>query len=295
MSWILFAILASLLWSASNIIDKYIYTKLLRNPIVSLVMMGMIGIILSIIIYTVVGFSGLSYINLLIAFISSALYTLAVFLYFKAVKIEEISTIVPLFYVTPLFVLILAAIFLGEVFTPFKYLGIFLLVAGAMLISAKGALRLSLGKAFWLVIASSLAISVNSVAIKYLLSFSDFWTVYAYMRIGVFLCITPLFFMNFNDIKGAVTKRRAKAVSWVSISELLNLAAILLVVIASSVGYVTLVGALTSIQPFFILVITVLMSIYVPKILKEDIGKSAIVLKLAAIIIMFAGAMLVGI
>ncbi|MCX6707796.1 MAG: DMT family transporter [Candidatus Woesearchaeota archaeon] len=295
MSWILFAILASLLWSGSNIIDKYIYTKLLRNPVVSVIIMGLIGLILSIIICIVRGFSELSYTNIFIAFICSAVYTLAVFLYFKAVRIEEISTIVPLFYVTPLFVLILAAIFLGEVFTPLKYLGIFLLVAGAMLISAKGSFRLSFGKAFWLVMASSLAISVNSVVTKYLLGFADFWTVYAYMRIGVFVCIIPFCFMNFEDIKHAVKKHKAKAISWISISELLNLAAIFLSTIAVSIGYVTLVGALTSIQPFFVLAITVLMSIYVPKILKEEIGKSAIALKLAAIMIMFAGAMMVGI
>jgi transporter family protein len=294
MSWILFAILASLLWSACNIIDKYVYTKLLKNPMISIIFMGIIGIFIGAGIYFMRGFSELSYFNILIAMVSSGIYLFAVLLYFKAVKIEDISTIVPLYYITPLFTLILATILLGEIFTPLKYLGIFLLVAGAMFISAKGSFRPSLGKAFWLIMASSVLISVNSVITKYLLGFSDFWTIYAYMRIGIFLWLIPSYFINFKDISHAIKKHRAKAVSWVSISEFLNLVAIFLSTIAASIGYVTLVGALTSIQPFFVLLITVLMSIYIPKILKEEIGKSAIALKLAGIIVMFIGALLVG-
>ena len=294
MSWMLLSILASVFLSASNIIDKYIYTKLLRKPIISLIMMAIIGIITSIPIYYIKGFSELSYALILAAFLSSAVYLIAVFLYFKAVKIEEISRIVPLFYITPLFVLILAALFLGERFTGLKYLGILLLVAGAMLISVKRPFRLSFGKAFWLVMVSSFGISINSVVIKYLLGFADFWTVYSYMRIGAFVWLIPFYFINFKDIREAVRKHKAKAIGLASLSEFLNLAAVFLIVIASSVGYVTLIGALVSVQPFFVLLFAALLSIYVPRVLKEEISRSTIALKLVAIAIMFTGAMLIS-
>jgi len=57
--------------------------------------------------------------------------------YFKAIKIEEISRVVPLLSFSPLFVLIFDAIFLGEVFTSLQYLEIFSLVVGVFLISVK--------------------------------------------------------------------------------------------------------------------------------------------------------------
>jgi drug/metabolite transporter (DMT)-like permease len=56
---------------------------------------------------------------------------------------------------------------------------------------------------------------------------------------------------------------------------------------------VTLVAALSSVQPFFVLLIAVVLSVFYPKILKEEIGKSAVLLKAVAILVMFAGAVLI--
>jgi hypothetical protein len=56
---------------------------------------------------------------------------------------------------------------------------------------------------------------------------------------------------------------------------------------------VTLVNALASVQPFFVLAFAVALSIFYPKILKEEIGRSAVALKLIAIAMMFAGVILI--
>jgi len=147
--WIFFSILAALCWAIVNIVDKYILTKWVRNPLIPVIILGIIGLIASIIVYFIYGFSYLSYFNIFLAFIAGIFYLLMSIFYFKAVKIEEISRVSPLFYLSPLFILFFAAIFLGEVFTPLKYLGIFLLVFGAILISSRNLSKISLGRAFW--------------------------------------------------------------------------------------------------------------------------------------------------
>lgn len=293
MSWILFTILATLAWTIVNIIHKYILSKWVRDPVVPVMILGVIGLIASFLVYTFQGFSFLSYLNISLAFASGILYILAMVFYFKAVKIEEISRVVPLFYFTPLFILLLATIFLDEIFTPMKYLGIFLLIIGAILVSSKGLTNIQFGKAFWFMVLASLSLAINQVITKYLLNFTDFWTIFSYTRIGAIFALIPIFYLNFHKLLSTVKRHGKKVVGVISANESLNMTGVLLITIAASVGYVTLVNALASVQPFFVLLFAVILSMFYPKILKEEIGRSTIILKLVAIIMMFAGAMLI--
>ena len=293
MSWILFSILAAIVWAIVNTVDKYILTKLVRKPVIPLMILGVIGLFASFFVYLFHGFSYLSYFNIALAFVAGIFYIMAILFYFKAVKIEEISRVVPLFYLTPLFVSILAAIFLGEIFTPIKYLGIFFLITGVVLISSKNFIKLSFGKAFWFMIIASLTLSLNAVITKYLLNFADFWTIFSYVRIGAFFALIPIFCFSFQDLIFAVREHGKKVIIVISLNEILNLVGVLLITIAMAIGYVTLVNALSSVQPFFVLLFAVILSVFYPKILKEEIGKSAVLLKLIAITLMFIGIILI--
>jgi hypothetical protein len=64
-------------------------------------------------------------------------------------------------------------------------------------------------------------------------------------------------------------------------------------VAAVSLGPVTLVTALSSLQPFFVLVFALLLSRFLPGVLKEETGASTVLLKPASIALMFAGAVLI--
>ena len=77
------------------------------------------------------------------------------------------------------------------------------------------------------------------------------------------------------------------------LNESLNVVGILLLTIAIAVGYVTLVSALSSVHPFFVLGLAVILSIFYPKALGEEIKKSAVLLKLLAITLMFIGFVLI--
>jgi transporter family protein len=291
MSWILFSVLAALTWAVVNIIDKYVLDKLVRKPIIPVMVMGVIGLIASIFIFIFKGFSYLSIFNILLTFISGFFYVIAILFYFKAVQIEEISRIIPLWHFAPLFTLILATIFLGEIFTPIKYIGILLLVSGVILISYKKEIKI--GKAAWFMIFGSFLLSINYVLTKYLLNFTDYWTIFSYVRIGSFLTLIPILYLNFPELMLTVRKHGKKAVGLMSLAEILNLAAVLFITIAAAIGFVSLVNALSSVQPFFVLLFAVILSVFYPKILKEEIGKSVILLKITAIALMFAGVILI--
>jgi drug/metabolite transporter (DMT)-like permease len=293
MLWVFFAVLAAVIWAMVNMIDKYVLEKLIDKPIVPLMATGIIGVIMAVLIYSFRGFSELSSYNIGLAFIAGIMYIFSILLYFKAVKIEEISRVITLYYLAPLFIAVFAAMFLGEILTPVKYLGIVLLVLGAILISLKRPFRISFGKAFYMMVGASIFLAVYSILMKHLLNYADFWTVFSYIRVGGLIPVAPIIYFNFKHVVHAVEKSGKKVIVYLTLAETMNLFAVFAITIATAIGFVSLVNALTSVQPFFTLLFAVLISAFLPKIFKEEIGKKTVMLKLAAIVMMFIGVLLV--
>lgn len=294
MTWIIFSILAALVWAVVNTADKFVLTKLVKNPIIPVMIMGLVGLLIGAVIYFTRGFSELSYFNIFLALIAAFFYVLTIMLYFQAAKLEEISRVVPLAYLTPLFILIFATFFLDERLTFIKIIGILLLTGGAILISFKNSLKFSFGKAFWLMVMSAITLAINSVITKYLLGYADYWTIFAYTRgIGLIIALIPFFYLNFSDLMNIVKENGKKTIGLILFNESFRQAGGLFITIAISLGSVTLVNALASLQPFFVLVFMVILSIFYPHILKEEIGKSALIVKIIAILLIFIGAVLI--
>lgn len=293
MSWIVYSLIAAFIWAVVNIVDKHILTKYIREPIVPVMIMGSVGLTASLLVYFIRGFSYLSNLHIAWAVLAGMLYILSAIFYFRAAKLEEISRIVPLYYLAPLFVLILAAVFLGEIFTPIKYAGIVLLVIGALMISKRNGILFKFEKAFIYMILCVLCLSIGSVIMKYLLNFTDYWTVFSYIRIGSVVALIPTWMMYYGSLRKMIRRNGPKVVSAMALNESLNIVAILCFYVAASVGYITLVEALVSIHTLFVFVIAALLSLYAPKILKEEIGHSTLVKKFCAIVLMIIGAIMI--
>ena len=52
-------------------------------------------------------------------------------------------------------------------------------------------------------------------------------------------------------------------------------------------------NSLSSVQPFFVMLFAIVLSVFYPKILKEEITGQAVLVKSVAIMLMFAGAILI--
>ncbi len=293
MSWILFSVLAALSWAIVNTLDKYVLTKWINKPVIPMMVSSIIAITVAFLIFIFKGFSTLSISQIILALLGGLFSAMMSLFYLNALKREEVTRVIPLFYLAPLFIAILAAIFLREVFQPLIYLGVIFLISGAILISNKSIRKISLGKAFWFMIASSLSLSINQIIVKYLLAFTNFWTIFSYVEIGYFLSVIPIFYFNFSDLKKIIQQHGKKVAGVISLSTLFNILGILLITIAISIGAVTLVNALSSIQPFFVLLFAVLLNQFYPNILKEEVNKSTILIKFFAILLMFIGVILI--
>ncbi|MFH1663676.1 MAG: EamA family transporter [archaeon] len=294
MLWIVFSVLSAIIFAATNVIDKFVMSKWVKNPIIPMLVLGLVSIPVVLLIYFFHGFSELSSFNVFVVLLAGAFFALSNLLYFKLVKIEDVSVVIPLFYFDPLFVLVIASVFLGETFTLLKYAGIFLLVFGAMLISFKGSVNLRSRKFLFPLFVCVLFCAIQTVLVKFVLDFADVWTVFSIERIGMLVVLFPFYFLNFSDLVKTAEEHGRKAIALISFSECLGLTGYFFLTLALSYGFASLVSAMLSVQPFFVLFFTVLISFFYPSILKEDISRKTVFFKLLAITLMFLGAVLIA-
>lgn len=295
MSWIIFSLLAALIWAVANTIDKYVLTKWIKNPYIPVIVFIIVGFFSALVILFFQGIQILTVTQLLLVFLTGAFTISNLIFYLKAVQIAEISRIIPFFSLGPLFVAILGAIFLGEVFSETIYLGILFLVVGSWLISSKNFHEISLGKAAFFMLLSSFGFAVQIVLVKYLLNFTDNWTIFAYIRIALIPFLVIFLILNWKDFVSIFKKPRSGVfLSALFSSRIIGIIAYLALYLALSLGYATLVESLAAVQPLFVLIIAVGLSLVYPNIIKEEIGRKSIITKSIATVLMICGAVIVA-
>ncbi len=293
MLWALLSVLASLCWALANVTDKFILSHWVKRPIVSLLALGMVSLLAAALVGLTHPIGALTPFQLLMAAVAGTAYITSSLFYFEAVKREEISRVVPLIYLYPLFVAGLAAVFLGEVFTTAKYVGVFLLVLGAVLVSNRDHLRIKSRKAAGFAVLSALASAVDVVALKYLLAYTDFWTAFFYGALGGLPLLLPLFALHGHKLARTLKTRGPKVALALGASETLNELGSLLFILATSTGYATLTSALGTVQPFFTLLLGIGLAKAFPGAIRENLDHGILRKKFLAICLVFAGVLLI--
>lgn len=296
MNWFLIALIGPALWALVNHIDKYIISKYFSGPGVgSLVLFtSLSGLIMSFFIF-IFGFNHI-FIGLLSAFvigINGALLVSAFIPYLYALENEEASWASTLYQLIPVFGYILGLIFLHEQLTTPQLSASLLIIAGAITISLDFSQKIKLkAKPFWLMVLSSFMIAVNALIFKIIALDQNFWgtAFWEYVGGGVFgillFTLIPLYRKQFI----ATIQRGKKAVLTINlISELLNIFAKLAANFASLLAPLALVWVVNGFQPFIVFIYGVILTLFIPSLGKENIGKNIIIQKLSAMTVMFIG------
>jgi drug/metabolite transporter (DMT)-like permease len=294
-NWFVFALLAGLFMAVVNILDKFVLEKWARHPMVPVLLLGVFNLFPAAAILLVQGWAPLSFHQVILIAAAGAALLLMTLFYFAAAAREEISRVVPLMFLSPLFVALLAWVSLGETFAVRQYLGIAALIAGAVLVSSRFPFSFRRGRAFWLMLLASLSISVFFVLVKHLLNSLDYWSVFGLTRLSMTLLMLPLYFVYFPQLRDTLKAHGIRVVGVMALDQNIALAANLLITIAAAAGPITLVNALISTQPFFVLLFAVTLSRFFPQLLLgEETQRSTVVQKLLALALMFAGVWLIS-
>lgn len=292
MPWVFFAILPYALYSVTNYIEKFVIDKEVHEPATLVILSGTLSFIIAILLFVIKGFPVVSFPQTILLLIIGMLLIFYYVPYFKALAIDEASRVVPLYQFYPIFSLILSFIFLHQGLRGVQFLGFGLITIGGFILGTEKITGkiFSLRKSFWYMMLSSFLYALTGILFKYV-TVSDFWVSMSYQTLGITLGGFLLFLHSpyrkifLRDMKSI----RRRAVIAMTASQWITLLADFSYFYAITLTSVTIASVMQGTQPLFILLFGLVLTLFFPHIIKEDISRKTLGMKLIAIILLFAG------
>lgn len=288
------AIAAGFVWSIVNVVDKAAVSRFIKSPIIMAGVYYVVSLIVGLfmLLFTNIDFTLITWLWIIL---SAMLFGFGNLCYYYAIKYEEASRIVPLFSLSTVFLVVLSAIFLGEVFSVSKYFGIGLVVVGSALIMARGSLRSSFNtRAVWIMTASCMSYSIAYVITKHLLSANTYGEVFAWQRIVLGLLGLSVTLVLWKKIVPVLVGIKKRYMVLQFGNEAVSVGAFLLFTAAMSYWYVTLVETVASVQFLFLFFWTLIVSRFRPRLFVEEINRRTVVQKSISIILIIIGVYLIA-
>jgi uncharacterized membrane protein len=292
MDWILLALLGPLFWAGSNIFDKYALEKVSRG-VYDFLFFGTLGsifiVILTLLVY------GLEYIGILSLYpILAGFFVQFSYLFYSyALEKEDASYVVPLYITYAVVVLVLGPLF-GETISTLQLIAFGVVFLGALFLSLeklsfelfkhrKGAILMIPA-----ILLLSIAILLTDQSLE-ILSFSDtfIYDLIGFSLAGFSLLLVPRW--RREIVKGIKTARMRKY-SLFLINDTLDMSGHLIykyaLLLAPSASLVAVLGG---IQPFYVLVLGGLFTVFFPHIISENISREEILQKVVGVTIIVVG------
>jgi len=294
MYWIIFALLTPILHGFSNVIDNHFtnnlfkktttlvffasFTNVLFLPLIFLLDFPLLITFSQIPLFIILGLTGVGY-----------LYP-----YYKALQNDDTSIVVSLFSLGKIFVPLFAFFMVGEKLSFLQYIGFLAVIVGATLLTISGKRKFYFNNSFFWMILCTIILAFEAVIYKYVFTFMSWGTGFTWSTIFSFIFALSFLFITktrkniFSQIK------TFKNNFWVfSLEEFLTFGGSATFTFAISLTSVTLVSAIGSFQPVFVLLYTLILGSFFPKVFKENITSASISKKLVMFLIMILGATLI--
>lgn len=286
--WIAFS--AYLLYALNGVADKFLLTHAVRQPVTYAFYIGITGMLtwfLAPFGLLVVGVA-----DFFVALFGGACFIIALYFYYDAVQETSISRILPIEGgLVPFFTLLFAYGILGERLDPQQLWAFVFLVSGAVLIAFKKGRGGWRARAFGSAAIAAVLFALSLTLTKYIFDQTNFVSGLIWTRLG-FLLASICFLIPAKmrrQIFSAPQQTSGGNKLLYYGTRLSGGAAGLLQNYAISIGSVTIVNALQGSQYAVLLLLTVWLSKYYPKILKERISRLFLTQKILAIILISLG------
>jgi len=293
MEWFILIIAGVLIWSFKNVIDKIYLSKIDVNPsVLTSIMLFFNFCYISVfpLFFPVNMDLNVIWPALVVGFVSF----LGFLGYTHTIDKDEVSRSFAITQISPLFVIIFEIVLLAEVLKITNYIGIILLVIAALILSVKDFRGFKLSPAAKIAFVTSIVFACYSTGVRYLTPFLNSWTILFWTSLTAMLSSLVFFVKKKNreNLKGFFSIGKKKIGIYI-FSVSFSVFGRLMYIMAIGLVAASLVAGVATLQPLFVLILTVIVSLLFPKILKEDISKGGLVNKLAGIILIIIGTLLV--
>lgn len=298
MLWLVVAVAAYLIMAVVALVDKWLLAGPIPSPKTYIFYIGT----LQIFALFLVPFTGLMIpepFQLFLSLASGAFFVYGLYWYFKGLRFFDPSRIVPAIGgLLPIFSFLMIFIFSGgkETLSPKDFLAFFLLISGSVILTYEKSKKFS-WESMKISAIAAILLAFSFVSAKYVYLGQTFWSGFIWIKAGSFLA--GVFFLLFfgKEIFAEVFKKKeAVARKKTTVVFLLNQGAgaganilqnwsVALVPLA----YIAFINALQGVQYAFLLILTILFSLKLPKLFKEEIRQEVIFQKIAAILFIGVG------
>lgn len=300
MSWVVFAFSGPVLWAISVHLDKYLVERFFKesNVAVMLLFTAFIGTLLLPFIWlyepsvTAPGARSIAFIIL-----SGLLYMGAMLLYLQALQTEDASVVAPYFQASPLFGFGLAYLALGETLSARQLAGGGMIVLGALIVSVrfKYGARLFKTRLAMLMLSCGFTSALGGLIFKIYAIDVEFWTTTFWMYVGeaLFGCALLAVPAYRRQLAATLRVNTAALLSINGSNELINLGGGLGNRYALMFAPLSLVQAIGSTTTLFVFAFGVVLSLFWPGVIREDLSGGELVRKGLAALLVAAGVALV--
>ena len=293
MNWIILSLASALAFGVVSVLDKIILMRYVRNARTFLVMIGLLQIALSVIVMPFTPVLSYSFSVSAVAYVSGLMWGLSLVTMIWAMSTQDVSRVVPIASISPVFVAIMAMVFLSESLGILQWVAIVVTVAGAAFISlsANGpSRRIPLDSTFFLLLLGSLAFGGGQFLSKVVLDDMDLWSLYVIRGVGLGTTALVLMFRPsvISDMRRAVSDMETMVVFLASEGVAVFIG-VTLSLWAIALGPVSLTVTLMSARPLFVFVLSVLLSSSVWKLLDEPLDRKTLTNKLVSTTMIVAG------
>ncbi|OGG91352.1 hypothetical protein A3H03_03095 [Candidatus Kuenenbacteria bacterium RIFCSPLOWO2_12_FULL_42_13] len=294
MPWLLITLIAYFLNAIAMVVDKTLLKRDVKNPFVYTFYIAALGAVLMVFILPF-GLRWPGCNQFIISLIAGAAFTIGLFLMFFGLKKEDASRLIPVIGgLTPIFVFILAYLFLDERLFSRQAIAFALIIIGTFIVS------LNIGKdhfphlrrAFWLALPAAFFFGLSYVLTKDVYNHQSFLSGFIWTRLGAFVvAMLPMLFAA--NRRGLLHQGNNAGIANIKgrflFGQACGGASAILIQYAVSMASVSLVQALQGTQYVFIFIAVVYLTYYYPKILQEKLSAAIIAQKIMAIILIGLG------
>lgn len=288
--YIIIAIVAYTLFAVNGVIDKFLLSKAVRSPAVYAFYIGITGPLT--LVFAPFGLQMVSASELTIALSGGACFVLALLFLYKATQQTSISRLLPIMGgFVPTFTLLFAYFLLGERLANNQMYAFIFLVIGAVIISFKKESKGWHSKAIGNALIAAILFALSFTMTKYIFDQTNFVSGLVYTRLG-FVIVAIAFLIpkqTRKDIFNAPKQTSSGNKFLYYGARITGSIGGFLQNYAISLGSVTIVNALQGTQYALLLIGTIVLSRYFPKVLKEQITKTILLQKITAIALISIG------
>jgi uncharacterized membrane protein len=302
MSWFFIALWAPFLLACANHIDKFLLSRYLKEKnIGSIVISSSLfsGVAIPVLLFIQPGAHGVNFVQGSALVATGVLSVFAALCYLHALDIDEASFVTPFYQTVPVFAYFLGYLILGETITPAQGFGSFVIIVSALALSFEFGRR---GIQFKrsvaaLMLAASFLSAINGVIFKLIAVNQGFWVALFWDFVGqvmaglTLLGCVPTYRRGFL---GLFKRQKVAGFGLIALSKTLVGVSEAVTLYATLLAPVALVLLVNSFQPLFVFILGIVLTLSLPSVTRESLGRMKMLQKGVGIGLMLVGGYLIN-